>query len=199
MRVTKHQRVLLVSAACGLTVAASCASTQMTSTWLDPTAMTTPLHKVAVVCLAKDPGTRRMAETEAAKQIKGAVVVPSYQVIADADLHNREVVKTKLRDQGFDGALVMRLASVTEQVSTVGGPYSTFDGYYDWADATVYSPGYLQTDVVVDVVSNLYSLPDNKLIWSGTSRTFDPSSTKDAVGDVSKAVAKEIQKDRLVL
>jgi hypothetical protein len=199
MNTTKQHRVLLVSAACGLAVAVGCASTQMTSTWLDPNATATPLRKVAVICLAKDPGTRRMAETEAAKQVKGTAAVPSYTVVADADLHNREAVKTKLRDQGFDGALVMRLAAVTEQVSTVGGPYSTFDGYYDWADATVYSPGYLETDVVVDVVSNLYSLPDNKLIWSGTSRTFDPSSTKDAVSDVSKAVAKEIQKDRLVL
>jgi hypothetical protein len=63
----------------------------------------------------------------------------------------------------------------------------------------VYAPGYLSTDVVVDVVSSLYSLPQDKLIWSGTSRTFDPASAKEVVGDVSKQVAKEIKKDRLVL
>jgi hypothetical protein len=200
MRTTLYRRALLgLSTACGLAIAVGCASTEMTNTWFDPAAMGSPLQKVAVVCLTKDPGMRRMAETEAAKQIKGTQVVPSYLVISDDDLHNRDVVKSKLRDQGFDGALVMRLAAVNEQVSVVGGPYATFDGYYDWASTAVYSPGYLATDVVVDVVSSLYSLPNDKLVWSGTSRTFDPASAKQVVGDVSKQVAKEIQKDRLVL
>jgi hypothetical protein len=49
------------------------------------------------------------------------------------------------------------------------------------------------------VVSNLYSLQDGKLIWSGVSQTFDPASAQAVVQGVSKAVAKSIQKDRLVL
>ena len=35
---------------------ASCASTEMTSTWTDPSAKGASLSKVAVVCLTKDPG-----------------------------------------------------------------------------------------------------------------------------------------------
>ena len=81
----------------------------------------------------------------------------------------------------------------------MGGPYGTFDGYYDWAGAAVYAPGYLQTDTIVHVVSNLYSLNQNKLIWSGVSQTFDPANAKDVMKDVSKAVAKSMQKDRVVL
>jgi hypothetical protein len=187
-----------VVALCGLAMAVGCASTEMTNTWFDPAAMGQPLHKVAVIALTKDPGMRRMAETEASKQVKGTQVIPSYLVLSDEDLRSRDVVKAKLQDQGFDGALVMRLAAVTEQVTNTGY-YGTFDSYYDWASNTVYAPGYLSTDVVVDVVSSLYSLPQDKLIWSGTSRTFDPASAKEVVGDVSKQVAKEIKKDRLVL
>jgi hypothetical protein len=172
----------------------------MTSTWTDPQAMTTPLRKVAVVCLTKDEGMRRMAEAEAARQvISGAMVVPSYQIISDADLRNREAVKAKLQAEGFDGALVMRMAAVTERFSPIGAPYGTFSGYYDWADARIYSPEYLRTETAVHVISNLYSLRDDKLVWSGTSRTFDTASTKETVGSVSKAVAREIQKDRLIL
>ncbi len=180
-------------------VAMSCASTEMTSTWADPAAKGASLSKIAVICLAKDPGLRRMAENSAAANFKGADAVPSYQVLGDTDLKNRELVKNKLMSLGFQGVLVMRIASVNEQVTPVGGPYGTFDGYYDWAGAAVYSPGYLQTDTVVHVVSNLYDLNDQKLIWSGVSQTFDPASAQSFMNDVSKAVAKSIEKDRIVL
>jgi hypothetical protein len=174
-----------------------CASTDMTSTWTDPAARGASLSKVAVVCLTKDPGLRRMAEDAAAAQLKGAQAVPSYQVLGDANLQDREAVKAMLKQQGFQGVLLMRLAGVTEQINPV--TYGTFDGYYGWAAGAVYDPAYLQTDTIVHVISNLYSLEEDKLIWSGVSQTFDPSSAKSLMIDVSKAVAKSIQKDRLVL
>jgi hypothetical protein len=91
----------------------------------------------------------------------------------------------------------MRMTGVTEQ-TMVDGPYATFDGYYDYG-AAVYAPGYVQTDTIVHAVSNLYSLEQNKLIWSGTSRTFDPASATQFMNDVSKAVAQSLQKNRLIL
>ena len=191
---------VVTSLALGLAIAAmSCASTEMTSTWTDPGAKGAALSKVAVLCLAKDPGLRRMAENSAAAHLTGAQAVPSYQVLGDTDLRNRNAVKEKLSSLGFQGVLVMRVASVNEQVTAVDGPYGTFDGYYDWAGAAVYSPGYLETDTIVHVISNLYSLQDQKLIWSGVSQTFDPASAQSFMDDVSKAVAKSMEKDRLIL
>jgi len=180
-------------------LAASCASTEMTSTWTDPAARGASLSKVAVITLHRDPGLRRMAEDTMAARLTGARAVPSYQVLGETDLQNKEAVKAKLMEQGFQGALVMRVAKVTEQVTPVGGPYGTFDTYYGWAGPMVYDPAYLQTDTIVHMVSNLYSLQDGKLIWSGVSKTFDPASAQSFMNDVSKAVAKSIQKDRLVL
>ena len=180
-------------------VAASCASTDMTSTWTDPAAKGTALSKVAVLCMTKDEGLRRMAEDTAAAQMQGAQAIPSYQVLADTDLKDREAVKAKLQAAGVNGVLVMRMTGVTEQASVVGGPYGTFDGYYAYAGSAMYAPAYVETDKIVHVVSNLYSLDQNKLIWSGTSQTFDPASAKSFMTDVSKAVAKSLQKDRLIL
>jgi hypothetical protein len=180
-------------------VTMSCASTEMTSSWTDPAAKGASLSKVAVICLAKDPGLRQMAETTAAANLKGADAVPSYRVLGDTDLKNGDAVRAKLASQGFQAALVMRVASVNEQVTAVDGPYGTFGGYYAWAGSAVYAPGYLETDTVVHVVSNLYSLNDQKLIWSGVSQTFDPNSAHEFMNDVSKAVAKSIEKDHLIL
>jgi hypothetical protein len=191
----------LAGALLGVAVAAQgCASTEMTSTWTDPAAKGAGLSKIAVVCMSKDDGMRRMAEDAAAAQMPVAQAVPSYQVLGDVDLHDAQAVQRKLESQGFQGVLVMRLTRVDEQVTPVGGPYGTFDGYYAWADPMVYGPGYLETDTIVHVISNLYSLKDQgKLIWSGMSKTFDPASAKAVVTGVSKAVAKSIEKDRLVV
>jgi len=182
-----------------LTAAASCATTEMTSTWTDPGAKGASLSKVAVIALHKDPGLRRMAEDTVASQLTGAQAVPSYQILGETDLRNKDAVKAKLKEQGFQAVLVMRVTKVSEQVTPVDGPYGTFDGYYGWAGTMAYDPAYLQTDTVVHMVSNLYSLQDDKLIWSGVSQTFDPASAQSFMTDVSKAVAKSIQKDRLVL
>ena len=72
MRTTFNGRGLTM--VLGIAMAAGCASTEMTNTWFDPAAMGAPLQKVAVVCLTKDEGMRRMAETQAASQIKGTQV-----------------------------------------------------------------------------------------------------------------------------
>jgi hypothetical protein len=194
-------KTLLATA--GLAIAAlsmGCATTEMTNTWTDPSAKGAGMSRIAVVALTKDPGLRRMAEDATAAQMAGAgaQATASYQVLGDMDLKDRQAVKTKLQAAGFQGVLVMRMAGVTEQVSAVG-PYDTFDGYYDWAGGMVYGPGYMETDTIVHVISNLYSLDQNKLVWSGTSKTFDPSSAKEFMSDVGQAVAKSLQKDRVIL
>jgi len=193
-------KTLLTTVGLAIALATSCATTEMTSTWTDPAAKGAPLSRVAVICMTKDPGLRRQAEDAAASQLqmKGAQGIASYQLVGDTDLKDREAVKAKLRAAGVDGVLVMRMTGVTEQASMVDGPYATFDGYYDYG-AAVYEPGYVQTDTIVHAVSNLYSLADNKLIWSGTSQTFDPASATQFMNDVSKAVAQTLQKNRLIL
>jgi len=181
------------------TLVASCASTEMTSTWTDPSAKGAALSKIAVVALTKDPGLRRMAEDTTASKLAGAAAIPSYQILGDTDVKDLEAVKGKFRASGISAVLVMRMTGVSEQVSEVGGPYGTFDGYWGYAAGAVYAPGYLQTDTVVHMVSNLYSLEQNKLLWSGVSQTFDPSSAQGFMTDVSKAVAKSLEKEKVVL
>ena len=39
----------------------------------------------------------------------------------------------------------------------------------------------------------------NKLLWSGVRKTFDPASSQAFMTDVSKAVAKSLEKERVVL
>jgi hypothetical protein len=171
--------------------AASCASTEMESTWRDPGSPTAMLDRVAVICLSRNEGMRRMAEDEVVKQIGTPRVVQSYRVLSGIDLRDRQSVKASLQRQGFDGVLVMRLAGVTDEISQV--PVGSFDRYYGWA---AYQP---VVNTVVRVSTNLYSLPMDRLLWAGNSKTFDPSSPQKTVHEVSRAVSKELKKDRLII
>jgi hypothetical protein len=173
---------------------AGCASTQMTSTWTDPAARGMAMTRVVVVALTPDEGIRRMAEDEVAHSIKSAEVVPSYLALGGTDLAATKAVKAKLREGGYQGVLVIRVASVKEQPVVTAGPYMTFDGYYDYAAGTAM----VEMDTTIKVVSNLYSLDGNKLVWSGVSSTFDPSSLRQMVGDVAHAVAKDLEKNHLI-
>ena len=90
--------VVMFAALAIATLGSGCASTEMTSTWVDPSAKGAPLTRIAVVAMTKDPGIRRMAENTAATQMEGVQATPSYQILGDADLTNRELVKAKLRE-----------------------------------------------------------------------------------------------------
>ena len=129
--VTKGKTLAATAALAIATLAMGCATTEMTNTWTDPSAKGAAMSRIAVVCMTKDPGLRRMAEDATAAQMAGAQATPSYQVLGDSDLKDRAAVKAKLKAAGFNGVLVMRLAGINEQVTAMG-PYDTFDGYYDW-------------------------------------------------------------------
>lgn len=193
-----YRTVIAGGALAAALTAFGCASTQITSTWTAPSAKGAALSRVAVICMTKDEGIRRMAEDAAAAQLAGAQAVPGYQILGDTDLHNAGDVNEKLEALGFQAVLVMRFAGVNEQVTAVAGP-PTFVGYYGWAAPMVYGPTYLQTETIVHMVTNLYSVKEEgKLLWSGASKTFDPSSMRDAVADVARAVAKQLEDEHIL-
>src|SRR5690348_1153960 len=114
---TKGKTLAATAALAIATLATGCATTEMTSTWADPSAKGAAMSRIAVICITKDPGLRRMAEDTTAAQMAGAQATPSYQVLGDTDLKDRAAVKEKLKAGGFNGVLVMRLAGVTQQVT----------------------------------------------------------------------------------
>jgi hypothetical protein len=185
----------------GLSLSMGCASTQMDSTWTDPSAQGADLNKMAVLYMTSDEGVRRMAEdavaSEMASEVEVVQVVPSYQALQGVDLNDLQQVKTTLSAKGYDGVMVMRLAGVTETPVAVDA-YRSLDGYYGWAAPAAYGDDYLDEEVTVRMVSNLYDVEKNKLIWSGMSETFDPGSAKGLVQSVSKKVGQSLEKQGII-
>jgi hypothetical protein len=183
-----------------------CASTRFANTWKDPAYQGGPLRRVAIFVVHPDQGIRRLAEDEAVRRLpRGTQGSSGYRLASPSEEQNPETVMSRLRAAGFDGAIVSRLAGVDRTqtwvpptVALTPAPVWTFPGYYGYAYQQVYSPGYLQQDTIVRVETNVYALDVNRLVWAGTSQTFNPDSTRDVIEEVVGATVKELEKDKLL-
>ena len=102
---------ILVLAGCG-------PSTKIEKTWTDPsfnTATVQSYKKILVMGLLKDESTRRIAEDKMVAAFKNVTAVQSYSYLQPADTIRSEV-EDKLKKDGFDGVVIMRLADVDKSV-----------------------------------------------------------------------------------
>jgi hypothetical protein len=166
-------------------VAAACETTVLEDSWRDPEAGPIQFHRVAVLALTGDPALRRSAEDQLVSQIPRGEAVAAYTFIVDQDLADTEKVKERMKEAGFDGAVVFRVIGSREKQSYVPGQYSV-------------TPGYVVTDTYVEVETRVYSVAEDKLIWAARSETVSPLSVRDLVDRVARAAAKELRKQGLI-
>jgi hypothetical protein len=105
------------------------------------------------------------------------------------------VVEERLKKDGFDGVVVMRLADVDKSTSYVPGTtYGGWYGYRGWYG----SPGYYQEDKTYYVETNFYSLQSNKLLWSGTTSSLNPSKLDNTIDQIIAALKEQLQKQGFI-
>jgi len=174
-------------------------TTALKESWLDPS-VTSELHfkKVVVAVLSPNVTVRRTAEDALVAQIKRTEAVPSYSLFSESEMKDRDRVKARLLEAGIDGAVVMRLIGVNQQTTWVPGNYPpsyyNMSGYWGYANTAVYDPGYLRTDTIAQMETNIYSVADEKLIYAARSETFNPGDAVTLVNEIAKAVAADLKK-----
>ena len=190
-------RTLLPLSLIGLMLA-SCSSTKLEKSWADPSfnaATTEPFKKVLIFAPLKDAASQRTAEDKIAAQFKEkSAAVPSYTYLQPSDT-NQTVLDQKLIKDGFDGVISMQLKEVEKSTSYVQGTtYGGYHGYRGYYGYGAYSPGYYTEDKTFFVETNLYSIRDNKLLWSGTTSSINPSKFDKTMDEIIYTVKYELQK-----
>lgn len=106
----------------------------------------------------------------------------------------------------------MRLVSAERETNYVPGTntglyYGGFDGMYggmygygfgNWYgmySPNFYDPGYYQETTAYMVETNIFSLKENKLIWTGTTKSEYATDLGLTVDAIMQAVVKEMRKD----
>lgn len=184
-------------------------SNKITESWVNPDATKESIKfkKVAVFGLVMKTATRQLIEDELARRLVNTIAVPSYKVVSDDDISKPDIVKAKLSEQGFDGALILRLVDIEKRESYSPGVYpsyySSFGGYYGYSYGYMYNytqdyGGTYMTDQIVTAVINIYSLSSDKLIWSGETMSMNPNNVEQTIAELSDNVKKQLIEDGLL-
>ncbi len=166
--------------------------TKLEKSWSDPSfdAKTTKAFtKVLIAAPFKDAATQRIIEDKIAAEIKSGVAIQSYNYLLPGE-KDQKLVDAKLKQDGFDGVILMRLVDVDRSTK-----YSPGTGYYGgWYGYYSYTPGYFIEEKTFLIETILYSVAESKLLWSGTTSTLNPTSLDKTIDQIIHTVKYELQK-----
>ncbi|MBL0270566.1 MAG: hypothetical protein IPP99_18350 [Chitinophagaceae bacterium] len=193
---------------CSLVVmAGSCTSTKITSSWREPEKeiAVDQINKVLVVALFQNETSRHKAEDEMAGYLKGKGVVSYNYLDANFNERNEDALRDKIRSDGFDGAVTMRLVDIDkEKIYTpgYGAPYPfsyrNFSGYYYRSWSFLSTPGYYTTTKTYTIETNVYSIKEDRIIWSGLTETTNVDGVKAMTEEVVKVVYRKMVKEGFI-
>ncbi len=178
----------------------SCTSTRITSSWREKDKQVSigQLKKVLVVALLNNEASNRKAEDQMAGYLKGKGVV-SYNYLEDTIRKNKKAIRVKISNDGFDGAVTMRLVDVDKQVTyqpgiiaSYPGSYLNFSEYYFNSWSIFMSSGYYATTKTYTVETNVYSIKENKIIWTGLTKTTNPKGVKRMTEEIASVLYKKM-------
>ena len=177
-------------------------TTEITKSWREPEASVTPGPelKTLVIAMVKDETSRRVIEDQLVKRLS-TTSVPSYTMLttemiqaASDQALNDLVVKNK-----FTHVLLMRLADIEKETSYVPGTTTAYYGgygrYYGYGASMYSSPGYYTTDKNYFIETTIFTVEPNKLVWTGTTKTVNPSKIEKTVNEIADAVTAQMRKD----
>jgi hypothetical protein len=201
------RRALAVFAIVLASTASVLAGTKFTSTWKAPLAEPVSFagKKVAALVISDDQPLRMSAEEALARELtsRGMQGVAAYRLVPREELQDAEKAKIWFGKADVQGVVAMRPVSAEKERTYTPDVwsypyYSTFWGYYGYGWGHVYSPGSVREDTVLVIETLVYDVPQDKLLWAGTSETKNPSQVGQVVADLVKEAAKQVRKQGLV-
>ncbi len=199
---------LLALGLLSLGLAACGGATRFSSTWVDPAAGPTDWdgQKVVAFVLSARDSIRLGAEETLARELtsRGAQGIAGHTIVPKDVTEDQDRVRELLSSAGVVGAVVMRVVSQTQQISSspgmvsyTGSYYPSFYGYWNYGWSAMYQPGQIQSDTIVSIETLLYSVVDDKLLWAGLSKTTNPENIPKFINQLVSAAGKEIKKTGL--
>lgn len=183
-----------------LIIAAGCSSTSIINSWKAPNETLTPeqYKKVLVLVLAKDDKVRKTAEDKIVSNHK--LLHVSYPLFTTKELGQDTLkVKDMVKKLGYDAIIVMRLITTKAKSTYVSGghnqAYQSNGIYYypDYLNASSYA-----TDMEYIVSTNVWSLKNEKLLWSGVTESTNPKKIDKVVNEVAKEVVYKMKEDKFI-
>ena len=176
---------------------AACASTSLQSAWYDTSYSGGPFRKILVVGVGASLADRRVFEDSFAQQLTAAGTqgIPGYQFLPDDARQNEPGWNQGVAASGCDGLLLVRVLGVDTktQVMTTMVPGPIYFGPYGrvWGPQMVAVPEVTQYDVA-NVETNLFDVKTKRVVWAGTTQTFNPSTVAKETPGFAKIIIGQL-------
>lgn len=178
-------------------------ATKIEKTWMEPgsTVSAGPGNKALVVALVKDETSRRVIEDELIKRFNSSAVA-SYKILTPEMIKaaSPEALNEHLKSGTFTHILMMRLADVEKETSYVQGSanmgyYGGYGRYYGYGANYYSTPGYYTTDKNYFIETTIYSINPDKLLWTGTTKTVNPSKIDKTVNEIADVLVAKMKQE----
>ena len=202
MNATSRNAIRSLSVLALLVGLAACSGTRLSDVWRDPQYSREPFRQVAVFVLGADPAVQRLVEDEVVRRLPmNTRGIGGYGLVPDAERGDVAKAVERLRAGGYDGAMIARLVGVEGPTPWASGSlkqvpvsYRTLSNYYVNASEETERASALSAPTVVRVQMNVYAVESQALVWSASSRTFNPEETRDVAGDVARLAVADLQR-----
>ena len=179
-----------------------CSSTEIVKTWQEPSASIKrdPSNKTLVIAMVKDETSRRVIEDQLVKRMNPNAVA-SYTFLTTETLKTADqaALTQKLKEDKYNYVLLMRLADVEKDTYYVQGTTTAYYGgygrYYGYGAGMYTNPGYYTTDKNYFVETTVYTVEPDKLIWTGTTKTVNPTKLDKTVNEIADVVMDKMTKE----
>ena len=187
--------------------ASSCSSTKIISSWRDPNKQihAGEWNKVLVVALLRNETNRRRGEDEMVKYLHGKGITSYSYLDKTADPKDEAVLRNKIKKDGFDAAITMRLIDVDKEKIYTPEQHYMYPVYYN--DFSLYyqrnwiyysTPGYYTVTKKFIIETVIYSIQDDKIIWSGITETYDPQQVEKLTDEIAHAIHKKMLEEGFI-
>jgi hypothetical protein len=205
-------RCLLAAAV--IAASSGCATVSLVDSWRDPGFTSRRYAKFLVVSVTGKVQRRQVFEDILAADLReqGVAAVASHTLTESKGKASQDEILEAVRRSGADAILTSRLVRLIKYVQAYPGippagcyypgyygaypyPYD-FYGYYSCA--VPYEPAEIRAVEEAVVETNLYDAATNRMIWSGTTSSYDSPSPQTDASEVSWIIVRELRREGFI-
>ena len=178
----------------------ACASSPLKKVWSAPDAQRLDFNKTFVVADGPSESIRRNAEEALVRDMYPLKGYAAYKIMDVEKLKDVESAKEFVKKNGFDGALVVKYLGTRQEVYDMPdlSPRMGFWGYYGHPYAFGFESRSVDTRNITSVEMTIFSLKEDKLIWSGYLEIRDPRDVDTSISKLSEAALNDLRKRGLL-
>ena len=174
----------------------SCATTSLTSVWMNDTYEGDTLKNILIVGVIEPQTLRKQFEDELVRQLKtkGTKGVASYTVFTEETMPDKEEIDLKIKELGMDSVLIARLVHIRDIEAYETYPsYFDYSGFYILCCQNIVSSGYN-----VKFETKIFEAKNEKLIWSASSETLLERFPENIISSFISAIIKDLHNKKLI-